>query len=399
MTTAGNPSGQEQEELGQRATMHDSESEGLFSRCAAVGQTTSTDELTLLQEQLLVQSHELQRVRTELQLARAQVAELYDFAPVGYLTVDKQGNILDLNLTAATLLRQERSQLIGRELRRHFDDSSQALFLHHLDRVLADAGQQSCELTVSFDDSEFLEVLLDGQRGQSPTSPGGSCRFVMTDITQRKRAEKALMDRDNYLKLLADALPVLVAYVDMDLRFEFCNAAHEVWFGNAPSALQGQHIKDVHEPNNYQLIAANLAEVFSGKRVQLEIPLEHPTLGMRHFRMILVPDINMASEVQGIHCLGIDSTEQRILDQQIERRRAVLARLSALSAAERAVYDLMATGKSNQFIATALDIGLRTAERRRQTILNKLQVESLAQWLQQLADVELPGITQNEPLQ
>lgn len=396
MTIAGNPSGQGQEELGQRAMMRDSESEGHFSRCAAVDQTTSTNKMTLLQEQLLVQSHELQRVRTELELARAQVTELYDFAPVGYLTVDQQGNILDLNLTAATLLRKERSQLIGREFRLHFDDSSQALFLHHLDRVLADAGQQSCELTVSFDDSEFLEVLLDGQRGQRP---GGPCRVVMTDITQRKRAEKALAERDKYLKLLADALPVLVAYIDTDLRYEFCNAAHEVWFGNAPSALQGQHIKDVHEPDNFQLISANLAEVFSGRRVQLEIPLEHPTLGVRHFRMILVPDINMASELQGIHCLGIDSTEQRILDQQIERRQALLARLSALSAAERAVYDLIATGKSNQFIATALDIGLRTAERRRQTILNKLQVESLAQWLQQLADVELPGITTNVPIQ
>lgn len=393
MTTVGNPSGQNDGELGRLAELRVSTSVGNTSLHGAEVPIPSVNDLRILQEKLVSQSQELHRVQAALQEMREQYAELYDSAPVGYLTVSEQATILDLNFTAATLLGEGRSKLIGQPLQCYFAQSSQAELLEHLDGVFASTTRQSCDLTLRAKDSEPLEVHLCSQKSKLSSAEVGRCNLMMTDVSRCKRAEKALADREKYLKLLADALPVLVAYIDTDWRFEFCNAAHEIWFGNSPSVLEGRHIKDVHEVDNYQLISANLAEVFAGKQVQIEIPLQHPTLGGRHFRMILVPDINMAGEVQGVHSLGIDATEQKILDQQIERRRVVLARLSTLNAAERAVYDLLASGKSNQFIATTLDIGLRTAERRRQTILNKLQVESLAQWLQQLADVDLPNIS------
>ncbi len=393
MTTVGNPSGQNDGELGRLAEVRVSASVGSPSLQVVDVSVPSANELRVLQEKLLNQSQELHRAQIALQEMRDQYAELYDNTPLGYLTVNEQGTILDLNLTAATLLREGRTQLIGQQLQGYFTQDSQSQLLEHIGRALASTTKQSCDLTLQANNSESLEVHLNSLRSKSSSANVGHCRIMMTDFSRCMRAEKALADREKYLKLLADALPVLVAYIDMEWRFEFCNAAHEVWFGNTPAALEGQHIKDVHEVDNYQLIAANLAEALDGKQVQVEIPLQHPTLGRRHFRMILVPDINMAGEVQGVHSLGIDATEQKILDQQIERRRAVLARLGNLNAAERAVYDLLASGKSNQFIATALDIGLRTAERRRQTILNKLQVESLAQWLQQLADVDLPNIS------
>jgi len=58
--------------------------------------------------ELEMQNEELRRVQNDLEISRSRYADLYDFSPVGYLTLDKRGQIVDLNLTAAKLIGIER---------------------------------------------------------------------------------------------------------------------------------------------------------------------------------------------------------------------------------------------------------------------------------------------------
>src|SRR5580692_6943567 len=77
---------------------------------------TLLHELQVHQVELDLQDEELRRSRAELEGALARQVQLYDFAPVGYLTVDRATALRELNLTAADMLGSERDQLLGRTL-------------------------------------------------------------------------------------------------------------------------------------------------------------------------------------------------------------------------------------------------------------------------------------------
>ena len=71
-------------------------------------------ELQLHQTELEMQNEELKRARQELEESRNKYLELYEFSPIGYFTLDKQGTILEVNLPGAVLPSVERGSLIRR---------------------------------------------------------------------------------------------------------------------------------------------------------------------------------------------------------------------------------------------------------------------------------------------
>src|SRR5579862_4715883 len=99
-------------------------------------------ELEVHQIELEMQNAELQKARNELEVALEKYTSLYDFAPVGYFSVDESGMILEVNLTGAALLGVERSRLINRRMLRYIVPASQPIFLAFLKRVCAGSGKQ-----------------------------------------------------------------------------------------------------------------------------------------------------------------------------------------------------------------------------------------------------------------
>src|SRR5262245_25110067 len=89
-------------------------------------------DLQVAQEELQSQNAELQDAITQLVATRDRFTDLYDFAPVGYLTLDASGLILGANLTACTLLKLERSRLVGLPLLGRVVREDRLVLLEHL---------------------------------------------------------------------------------------------------------------------------------------------------------------------------------------------------------------------------------------------------------------------------
>ena len=85
-------------------------------------------ELCVHQIELKMQNEELRRIHEELEAARDRYSNLYDFAPVGYLTIDQRGTIIEANLTFATLMGMERSAFVGRPLSRFIQRKDQDVY-------------------------------------------------------------------------------------------------------------------------------------------------------------------------------------------------------------------------------------------------------------------------------
>ena len=153
-------------------------------------------ELEIHQEELEIQNEELRRSQMQLHESREEYAELYDFAPVGYLTLDSEGTIVKANLTACTMLGRNRSTLIGSRLALRCDQGSRVEFREHLESVLMESASQNCELRFQGADKMFY-VRLDSNRVEIDAQQGvWQCRTIMTDISHRIEAEQALRQRE-----------------------------------------------------------------------------------------------------------------------------------------------------------------------------------------------------------
>jgi PAS domain S-box-containing protein len=148
-------------------------------------------ELEVHRIELEMQNAELQKTRDELEVSLEKITDLYDFAPVGYFSIDESGVILDANLKSAALLGVERSRLLNRSLLLFVDQKSHPILMSFLKNVLAEPKDQECEaLLLKKGGGTFWAVF----RAASAVCPAGSrrwCRVAFGDVTARKQAEEA----------------------------------------------------------------------------------------------------------------------------------------------------------------------------------------------------------------
>ena len=149
------------------------------------------EELQIHQVELEMQNEELRSIQWELEQSRKKYSDLYDFAPVGYLTLSEEGRIVEANLTAARQLGIERSILIGKPFNLYAaEDYREELHLH-VRKVFKTKQPQSCEIKLNGRSGVNSYVQLDSacfidSDGQ------GLTRTTMTDITDRKKTEEKL---------------------------------------------------------------------------------------------------------------------------------------------------------------------------------------------------------------
>jgi PAS domain S-box-containing protein len=148
-------------------------------------------ELQVHQIELEMQNEELQQARATLESALEKYSNLYDFAPVGYFSLDEQGRILEANLTGAALLGVERSQLVNQRLLRFVDPASQPAVLAFLERVFARTGKQVCEAALLRKGAGPFWASFHGVAAFAADGPSNWCRVAVSDVTLLKQGEKA----------------------------------------------------------------------------------------------------------------------------------------------------------------------------------------------------------------
>jgi PAS domain S-box-containing protein len=161
----------------------------------------SLHELRVHQIELEMQNEELRRTQEELEVSRARYFDLYDLAPVGYVTLSEKGLILEANLTAAKLLGLARSALIKQPLSRFILPQDQDTYYLHRKALLETGAPQAWECRLLKKDAGPFWAQVE-----ATTAPGvdgvSVCRAVVSDITERKlEAEKRAKVETQYRQL------------------------------------------------------------------------------------------------------------------------------------------------------------------------------------------------------
>jgi len=157
-------------------------------------------ELQVHQIELEMQNEELIKAQQQTVIMTEKYVDLYDFAPSGYVTLSKEGDIVDLNFLAAKMLGKNRIELRNTRFGLHISHDSLREFNQLLDRSFMLREKESCELILLYKTNKVdksMCVHVDAQVSKD----NSKCMFTMIDISELKRLEN---DLNKTVKLLRE---------------------------------------------------------------------------------------------------------------------------------------------------------------------------------------------------
>ena len=161
---------------------------------------TMVHELQVHQIELEMQNEELRTAQEALEESRARYFDLYDLAPVGYLTLSPKGTILAANLKAADLLRAQRGALAQQNISGFVLREDQDIYYQYYRKLFKIGTPQVCELRMLRQKDSPFWARLEATVTPDATADQMVARLVLTDIAERKQAEEALVDSQTALR-------------------------------------------------------------------------------------------------------------------------------------------------------------------------------------------------------
>lgn len=136
-------------------------------------------ELQVHQIELEMQNEELRDANETAEMALKKYTLLYDFAPMGYFTLNSEGGIVELNFSGAEMLGDKRFSLINSNFKLFISDDSLPVFNHFFDKVYTSKAKESCEVTLGYDKIKLCHVYMEG----IVTGEDRQCLLSVIDIT------------------------------------------------------------------------------------------------------------------------------------------------------------------------------------------------------------------------
>ncbi|WP_241668776.1 PAS domain S-box protein [Stutzerimonas nosocomialis] len=211
------------------------------------------------------------------------------------------------------------------------------LHVHPEERARVQAAlEQSIRETGSF--AEYYRLAADGGKTRWAFARGRvhydeqnrPVRFpgAVMDITRQQASEEALRKSEAELKLITDALPILIGYIDENERYRFNNRAYQEWYGHTPEWLAGKTVRQVLEDRDYESRRQHIRTALSGSPVTFEAYTPHQDGQQRRALVQYLPRRDAGGAVHGFYVLALDVTErwntERALRESEQHLRATI---------------------------------------------------------------------------
>ncbi|MCX7192719.1 MAG: PAS domain S-box protein [Proteobacteria bacterium] len=286
----------------------------------------------MLQTELEMQNEELRRAQVALEESRDRYVDLYEFAPIGYLTLTPEGLIAEVNLTGAALLGMERKKLFNRRFDGFVTAGDKDRWHSHYLNVLQRVGRKVCELLIQRRDGTFFHAQLDCQRTKSDDA--SMMRIALTDITERIQTEEQLRKADASLRLMVESVTdCAIVMLDTEGHVENWNIAAQRINGYSEAEIIGQYFsrfyprEDIDSGKPQRELDAVIAQgrhEDEGWRVRKNGSIFWANVVITTMR-------DMDGDLCGFVMLTRDFTERRRLEQLLTEKNIELERTRAVA--------------------------------------------------------------------
>ncbi|MEX1135945.1 MAG: PAS domain S-box protein [Balneolales bacterium] len=188
------------------------------------------EELRVDQANLEAQNKELRRAIKNKDHSLKKYTEQYDFAPVGYLSLDEEGRILEINLTGCDLLGEKRQRLINRPVTEYFDPFYKGTFEDHLKRVFSTGGSEVCQPKIKYK-SGYYSVELRSIAVEDEETGRLYCRSSMFNLSGKLQVEAELEEQRKLMEAVFEHIESGIIVCNRDGILSFLNKAATKLFG------------------------------------------------------------------------------------------------------------------------------------------------------------------------
>jgi PAS domain S-box-containing protein len=289
--------------------------------------------------------HELRGAQLALAESRDQYLDLYEFAPLGYLTLTDTALISRSNLTAAVLLGIDRTKLINARFRKWIVPEDLEIWDRYFTNLLQSEMKLTATLVLKRSDGATFPARLESIR-LTGSSDGKLIRVAISDISDIRKVEKELKTSEERFRLALRNAPVSVAAQDKDLIFQWAYNPHSA----RPVDIMGKKDTDLFIPEDAARLIELKRKVFeTGEEVREQIWLTMN--GKRSYLdLYLEPQRDDTGQITGIGVATFDMTEQKIAADTLQQNEENLLRAQEL---------LEAVTKGTDVIIAAQDMNFR----------------------------------------
>ncbi|QCR21576.1 PAS domain-containing protein [Pontibacter sp. SGAir0037] len=171
------------------------------------------------------------------------------------------------------------------------------------------------------------------------------------ETTEQVKAQKISEESAKQLRLITDALPVLIGYLDREERYRFANKAYTPWFNVLPESLIGRKVMDVVGEKAYSGVKQYIDRALAGERLTFDARMPYREGFTKYIRTDYVPDVRNG-EVIGFYTLVMDVTDQELARQSVEASERQAKQL----ATELAITNSSLVAANEQLTRTNIDL-------------------------------------------
>jgi diguanylate cyclase (GGDEF)-like protein/PAS domain S-box-containing protein len=299
-------------------------------------------ELQQRQEELELINKELVQSQMKLEVAYRQYADLYNFAPVGYLTLTRNGAIHQVNLAGANLLGVNHNEATQVRLAAFISSESRPAFDVFFEKLLSGEGKESCELVLNERGDWLLWVRLEATCFEG----GQVSRAILVDITERKQAEELLKESEWRTRIVSELTTDYIFVVDVNPN----GILKLRWASDNLSRMTGRTIEEVGtsdkwgsiiHPDDKGRFFEFLNQILStAKAGEFECRSFYKHGGERWIWIFVRPQVGEENRVTTIVGAIQDITERKRAEEALKRNERVLRLFVQHSPASIAMFDL-----------------------------------------------------------
>ncbi|WP_321391522.1 response regulator [uncultured Desulfuromusa sp.] len=275
-------------------------------------------ELHTHQIELELQNEDLRLALGELELSLKKFRDLYDFAPVGYLTISDKGLLIEINLTAATILGVERNKLLNQPLSSYIHKDDRDSYYHCHQKLMQTKKQQQCEVRMYGKDGQLFHAQLQSSVHPQLDGSRGKFRSVLTDVSERHAFEEKLLLGKKQWESTFDAMTEIVTIQDREFHIVRANKAAYHTFNAELGELVGKKCYEVFRGADEACEDCPLVEE-NNQDLQRSGKIYHEPLG-KTFLVSSSRIMNDNHEVQYLIHTAMDVSELERLEKLLRQK-------------------------------------------------------------------------------
>jgi PAS domain S-box-containing protein len=219
-------------------------------------------ELEVHQIELETQAEDLRKSKLAIEESRDKFLDLYDFSPIGYLSLNDKALITEVNLSGAILLGVERKDLVGAPFSKFMPEKYADQWYLYFMNVLKQDGKRSCTLMLNRSDDTTFPARLESLR-LSGSDGAITVRIAFSDITDIWQIE-ALRASESFNRGLVENLPDYIVVYGMDGKILYANPATVKAMGYSAEDLVGTSVLSYVASECRDAVTANMAARLAG---------------------------------------------------------------------------------------------------------------------------------------